>query len=449
MAFHAESVSRRGKSVLRTRLERRLAKPRSHTRRPSSSDTPKMGGRANRPPSKAVVAAVHGLCEVLEQVVDVLKPDRDANQPVGKAAREPLRPRDHRVCHGRRVLDERLGPAQRDGEGDHLQPLAHAGRAAQRRVIVAGDDESEHSPKGLLPPRHTSRAAAREDLLGELVVGVRREAWVEGRCDERVGVEHLGDAHRVLPMPLHAHVERAQAAREEEGLKGCERRSKELLHLGDGVSKLGRVGGDGAGEDVGVTANVLSGRVYRHVHAGVLEAALVEGRGKGPVAHDPWARVACSRVLVNNGGHRLQVSEPARGVCGRLGVHDARVGLERRGVGGGIGRVDKRILDAPVARKLDEELVRATVDSIGEDAVVARLAHSHERGGDGRHAGGEEHAAALGVGADSLERRELPGRAFVRGRAPPAVHISVAICIHRLALFVQPRAMLCVIELIG
>jgi hypothetical protein len=88
------------------------------------------------------------------------------------------------------------------------------------------------------------------------MVRVRGQSRVVERLDERVGLEHLGRHHGVLTVALHAHVQRAQPSREQEGLERRERRTDELLHLGDLVSELAVLDGDGAGEDVRVTTDV-------------------------------------------------------------------------------------------------------------------------------------------------------------------------------------------------
>jgi len=103
-------------------------------------------------------------------------------------------------------------------------------------------------------------------------------------------------------------------------------------------------------------------------------------------------------------------------------------------------RVDERVLDAPVLRKLHEELVRAAVHRVREDRMVARLESRHESCCDRRHARREEHATTRVARPDAFECGELARGALVGRRAPPAVHVAIAVGIRRLLLLVQPRA---------
>ena len=147
------------------------------------------------------------------------------------------------------------GASERDGQGDQLETLGEALGSAQRGVGVALDDEREHAAEGLLA-RVRVGAARGEDALGQLVVRVRGQPRVVQRLDERVGLEHLGRHHGVLSVALHAHVQRAQPSCEEKGLERRERRTDELLHLGDLVCKLIVLDRDRAREDIRVTADV-------------------------------------------------------------------------------------------------------------------------------------------------------------------------------------------------
>ena len=61
---------------------------------------------------------------------------------------------------------------------------------------------------------------------------------------------------RILAVPLHAHVQRAQPACEQEGLERREGRADELLHLGDLVRELPVLDRHRAREDVRVATDV-------------------------------------------------------------------------------------------------------------------------------------------------------------------------------------------------
>ena len=63
------------------------------------------------------------LVQILDQVVGILNPDRNANKRGRDTQPQPLLWRDVRMSHRRRMRRERLRTTQADCELDHLKPI--------------------------------------------------------------------------------------------------------------------------------------------------------------------------------------------------------------------------------------------------------------------------------------------------------------------------------------
>ena len=109
--------------------------PRARGHRPDGAREELRPHPASRPPADQAVQRVP---QVLEQVLDVLDADRQADQVV----RHLQRGTGHRrVRHRGRVLDQRLHATERLGQGEQL-----GGRAdAQRRLAPARHPERHHA----------------------------------------------------------------------------------------------------------------------------------------------------------------------------------------------------------------------------------------------------------------------------------------------------------------
>lgn len=96
--------------------------------------------------------------------------------------------------------------------------------------------------------------------------------------------QELGHLQGVGAVALHAHVQCAQAAGQEPGLKGSHDGTVEgeaAAHLGDGLG----IGQHGAADDVAVAVEILGGAVHHDVGA-QLERLRHGGGGKGVVHHE-------------------------------------------------------------------------------------------------------------------------------------------------------------------
>ena len=170
-------------------------------------------------------------------------------------------------------------------------------------------------------------------------------------------------------------------------------------------------------------------------------------RRKRRVAHDPRLLDARAlRIGFDDLAHGVEVCQPAGRVGRRLGVDDARVGLERLCVILGVGRVDESVLHAPMPQEFHKELVRAAVYRVREDGVITFLERCGEGAGDSRHTRGEEHAAAVVGRPNALERCDLTGRALVCWRSPASVDVAISVCVWALPLCVKTSAMSAVLH---
>jgi hypothetical protein len=139
-----------------------------------------------------------------------------------------------------------------------------------------------------------------------------------------------------------------------------------------------------AADDVRVPAHVLGGRVHDHVGA-ERERLLQVGGGEGVVHDQQRPRVV--RHLGERGdvadaeqrvGRRLHPDDP-----GLARLHGGAHGLDR-------GQVRRRPVDAPALVDLGEEPEGAAVRVVGDDDVVAGVAHRAQQavlGGEPRGEG--------------------------------------------------------------
>src|SRR6185503_441645 len=138
-------------------------------------------GRAQPEPSAATMANAIStarssrsrtpkrLLQVGPEIGDVLDPDREPQQPVREAHRQPPLARHRGVRHRRRMADETLDAAQALGAREQLEAIEHRAPGVER--AVAGDDR-DHAAEA-------ARLALRERVL---------------RMAREPGVEHLRDA---------------------------------------------------------------------------------------------------------------------------------------------------------------------------------------------------------------------------------------------------------------
>mmetsp|Transcript_28448 Transcript_28448/g.75302 ORF Transcript_28448/g.75302 Transcript_28448/m.75302 type:complete len:289 (-) Transcript_28448:573-1439(-) len=259
---------------------------------------------------------VQRLVQVRDQVLRLLDADGEADEAAGDAGRQPLLLGDHGVRHARRVLDEALGGAEGDREVDPLDFLADR---RGRRVVL--HQEGDHSSEAVL---HLP--------LGQLVVRVGREAWVEHALHLGVPLEELGDELRVVRVRPHARHEGLHAAGHEVALPGAQGVAEQLRHVPEPAQLLLAPGRHAAGQHVGVASQVLRAGVDGDLDAGVRQRRLVVGGAEGAV--DRHARL----LVVGPRGADLQaqlaegfqVRQAHRRVRRRLGVEHPGVWPHRR-----------------------------------------------------------------------------------------------------------------------
>ena len=266
-------------------------------------------------------------------------------------------------------------------------------------------------------------------------------------------LEHLGHLEGVFAVSLHSYVKGAGTPGQQEGVHGVERCRDELLDLGHLVKEGGRTRRDGTRQQIGMSPEVLGGTLDGHVDARGIEGTLMVRSRKGTVDHDPRSAIGGTGLVsagaissIDDVAHGLEVGETAGGIGGRLAIDHLGIVPEGGLVVGNIRRIDKVHLNVPKDGKLLEEFVRAAVDAVGEDGMVAGLEHRHEGTGNTTHAGIEQQSAALSAVLDALQRGDLPGGRLVGRGAPPAVDVAVLVGVGLLLLGVQTGAVIGILE---
>jgi hypothetical protein len=318
--------------------------------------------------------------EVRHEVVLVLDADRDAHEVPrhlqGRALGGEMR-------HGRRVLDEGLDPAQRLGEREQLRGLdEHAGRA-----LAAGEADGDHA------------AEAGHLGLRDLVARVRGQPRVDDLRDQVAGLERRADGERVLLVPVHAHRQGLQTARDEPTVEGREARADRVDEVVDRLRVCLVREDDRPADDVRVPAEELRQRVDDDVGA---EADRLLQVGRGERVVDDQERVG----LVRDGGDLGDVHDLEERVRRGLDPHEVgRLPRDGRADGVGVGEVDGVDRDAPRAEDARDEAVRARVGVVAEEDVGARTQERAQHDVLGLHAGGHRvgHGAALEAGERVLQ----------------------------------------------
>ncbi len=251
------------------------------------------------------------------------------------------------------------------------------------------------------------RAEAARLAARQLVVGVVGVAHVEHVGHVGVGLERLADAQGVPLLLAQAHAQRLQAAQHEPAVEGVELVA--LAHRGveEGLQKGAVAQHQKAAQHVVVAAQVLRAAVNHQVSAQF--QGLLEVHGEEGVVHRQVGAARVGRL-----GQRGDVGHLHGGVRGGLKEDELGVGLEGGLHHGGVGQVHVVELDAVVRVDAAEQAIRAAVEVIAHEHVVARAQRLEQRG-DGRHAAGERHGldAALEQG-DGVLKLQARGVAAAR-----------------------------------
>ena len=285
--------------------------------------------------------------------------------------------------HAGGMLDQALDAAEALGErphrctGDELD-----------RFLLGLNEERDHPAE----IAHLTR--------GDLVPGMLGEPGPEHLRDARVPGEELDHASGVLAVTVHAKGERLETAENEPRVErpwhGTERLLEEAQPLGDRrVVRRGK-----PAHDVRVAAEVLGRRVEDDVRSEV-ERGLEIGRRERVVDDEQCPRgPRC-------GGDGREVHDVEQRVRRGLDPHEPRVREVRRRIGRELLRRRVREAVALGLVHLREHPVRAAVNVVDADDMVARVEQVHDRRGraDARREG-------------MAVRRVLEGReAFLEGRA--------------------------------
>jgi hypothetical protein len=180
----------------------------------------------------------------------------------------------------------------------------------------------------------------------------------------------------------HPQRQRLDAAGEQPGLEGREHRAGGELQEAHAFRELGLGEHHDAREQVGVAAEVLRRRVHDDVGA-VLDRAEVDRAREGRVddERDP--------ELVRQEADRPQVHDATGGVDRRLEEDGARLLPEAAAPRARLERVDERHADAEGRELLAEQAVRAAVEHVTRQQVVARPEQGEQGARRRAHAAGE------------------------------------------------------------
>ena len=195
-------------------------------------------------------------------------------------------------------------------------------------------------------------------------------------------------------MSLHAQMERAQPAMNEEAVKRPGHGTHGVLDEAQALIELAPAGHDHAADDVGVAAEVLGRGVHDDVRA-ELQRALVGGSGERVV--DRHQRLPPPR------DDALDVDHVQQGLVGLSTQISFVSGPTARSSSVQLGLVDQVVLQAPARQHLVDQPERTSVEIGREHHVRARLAHHGDQG-------------VLGGQA----RRRTPPRGHPRARPAPA-----------------------------
>ena len=158
----------------------------------------------------------------------------------------------------------------------------------------------------------------------------------------------------------------------------------------------------GAGDEIGVAADVFGQRVQHHIDA-VSQRFLEQRAEQGVVAHDDGAQaLLASGDFLRHDAKLGQIDQAVHGVRGRFHEDHAHPAPgERRGGGGAdngaVDAVGETLgLDMERGQRAGQQGFGAAVKRLAVQDHVARPDVGEQRGRDGGHAGGEDDA---GLGA--------------------------------------------------
>ena len=227
--------------------------------------------------------------------------------------------------------------------------------------------------------------------------------------------QHLHDRPRVRAVPVHAHRERLHAAQHEVAVERRRHRAHRVLQEPHLVGELGVVDRDEPADDVGVTAEVLRGRVHRR-----------RRRRARAAAAGTASRTCCRRRRVRRARARTSATAAMstideRGLVGDS-IHTSRVSSRHAASSAARSRRSTRgPRDAVPLVHARDEPERAAVRVGRDDHVIARIERAQDRV-LGRETAREREPVprALERRDARLERGRASGCRCARTRSPRA-----------------------------
>src|SRR6185437_6335622 len=153
--------------------------------------------RTRRLEARGASASAERLPQLPDQILRILHPHRQADQPVTDAERGAYRGGQRGVRHEPRMLDQALHPAQALREREEVTPLEHPAGIVERSLQYRGHDPS-------VATRHLSAC--------QRMLWMARQARIVHALHLRVAGEELRDRESVGAVPLHPQRERLDAA---------------------------------------------------------------------------------------------------------------------------------------------------------------------------------------------------------------------------------------------
>lgn len=307
-------------------------------------------------------SALKSLEDIGLEILGILNTARDADKVIKDTDGLALSLGDTSVGHGARNLAERLNTTEGLGKSEDLGVLAELLSSG----VATLDTEAQHA---------TAHAVA-VLLESNGAVGVRLEAGVVDRDDERRSLESVGDGGRVGGGLTGTEVEGLGSTVGKPRVESRGNGTDGVLEEGEAGIKLVAVEGGNTHDNVGVAVDVLGHTVDDDIGT-VVERVLDVGAQEGVVDNDQDA------TLMGSGSNRADIHKAEGRVAGSLDPHEL----------GGIGDVLTDVnldlgsegdLDTVGLGDLGEVSVGATVDIGDGDDMGASSERLEDVGGGGR-----------------------------------------------------------------
>jgi hypothetical protein len=175
----------------------------------------------------------------------------------------------------------------------------------------------------------------------------------------------------IVLMLAHAHGERLGSAQREEAVERTGHGADRVLMKFQRVVHVLVVGGDESADDVGVPTDILRRRMHDDIRSQV-ERRLQVRRRKRVVHGDERSMAA------RDGGHFGDVHELQQRIRRRLQPHDFRIRRKGGRDRGDVRRVHVREREPVAFQHAIEQTIRAAVDVIADDRMIAGGEQVHD-----------------------------------------------------------------------